>query len=208
MLKIVNLGHSCFMFQNDVSFLIDPYKNHSVPNLKMPSVSVNKVFVSHEHHDHNGVDLVNIVPTDKEIKYKTITVPHDHHNGSKRGLNLMHIFYVDGYKIIHTGDLGCLPSEEVLEEMKNTDILLAPINGYYTISAEELVKIMKLVNPKVTIPMHYYIKENGSGYPDGGQIDIFKRLVGTYKEIDDNYLEVNEELFKNRVVIFDKALQG
>ena len=207
MLKIVNLGHACFMFQSDVSFITDPYRNNSVPNLRMPKVSVNKVFISHNHYDHDGVSLVNIVPTDKEIKYKTITVAHDHHNGSKRGLNLMHIFYVDGYKIIHTGDLGCIPSEEVLEEMKNTDILLAPINGYYTISAEELVKIMKLVNPKVTIPMHYFIKENGSGYPDGGQIDIFKKLVGDYKEIDDNYIEVNDELFKNKVVIVDKALQ-
>ena len=207
MLKIVNLGHACFMLQSDVSFVVDPYRNRSVPNLKMPSISANKVFSSHDHYDHDAINLVSIIPTDKELKYKTITVPHDHHNGSHRGLNLMHIFYVDGYKIIHTGDLGCIPSEEVLEEMKNTDILLAPINGYYTISSEELVKIMKLVNPKVTIPMHYHIKANNSGYPDGGQIDIFKKLVGEYKEIDGYSVEVNDELFKNRVVIFDKALQ-
>ena len=207
MLKIVNLGHACFMFQSDVSFVVDPYRNRSVPHLKMPSISVNKVFSRHDHFDHNALNLVKIVPANSELKYETIVVPHDHHNGAHRGLNKMHIFYVDGLKIIHTGDLGCIPSDEVLEEMKDTDILLAPINGYYTISAEELVKIMNLVNPKVTIPMHYHIKANNSGYPDGGQIDVFKKLVGTYLEIDDNYIVVDDELFKNKVVIFNKALQ-
>lgn len=204
MLKIVNLGHASFLFEGDVSFVIDPYLDNSVPNLKMPRVSVNKVFTSHDHYDHCGVELVSLVPTDKQLKYKTITVPHDHHNGSKRGLNKMHIFFIDGYKIIHTGDLGCIPDEEVLKEMMDTDVLLAPINGYYTISAEELVTIMNLVKPKVTIPMHYYRKENNSGYPDGGQIDIFKKLVGSFKDVDDSII-VNDELLNNRVVIFNSA---
>ena len=205
MLKIVNLGHASFLFEGDVSFVIDPYLDNSVPNLKMPRVSVNKVFTSHDHYDHCGVELVTLVATDKQLKYKTITVPHDHHNGSKRGLNKMHIFFIDGYKIIHTGDLGCIPDEEVLKEMMDTDVLLAPINGYYTISAEELVTIMNLVKPKVTIPMHYYRKENNSGYPDGGQIDIFKKLVGSYKDVEDSII-VNDELLKNRVVIFNSAM--
>ena len=206
MLKIVNLGHASFLFEGDVSFVIDPYLDNSVPNLKMPRVSVNKVFTSHDHYDHCGVELVTLVPTDKKLKYKTIIVPHDHHNGSKRGLNKMHIFFIDGYKIIHTGDLGCIPDEEVLKEMMDTDVLLAPINGYYTISAEELVTIMNLVKPKVTIPMHFFRREENSGYPDGGQIDIFKRLVGSYKDVEDSII-VNDELLKNRVVIFNSAMQ-
>ena len=206
MLKIVNLGHASFLFEGDVSFVIDPYLDNSVPNLKMPRVSVNKVFTSHDHYDHCGVELVTLVPTNKELKYKTVVVPHDHHNGSKRGLNKMHIFFIDGYKIIHTGDLGCIPSEEVLKEMMDTDVLLAPINGYYTISAEELVTIMNLVKPKVTIPMHYYRRDDNSGYPDGGQIDIFKKLVGSFKDVDDSII-VNGELLNNRVVIFNSAMQ-
>ena len=63
-----------------------------------------------------------------------------------------------------------------------------------------------ILNPRITIPMHYYKKEDNSGYPDGGQIDIFKKLVGEYLEVEDR-ITVNDELFKNRVVIFNKAVQ-
>ncbi len=207
-MKITNLGHASFLFETDkVSFVLDPYRDNSVPGLKMPKVKANYVFCSHDHYDHNAKDKVEIIKPTIDLKYDTIIVPHDHHNGTHRGLNKMHIFYIDGLKIIHTGDLGCMPSEEVLEKMKNTDVLLAPINGFYTISAEELFKITNIVNPKVTIPMHYQIKENRSGYPDGGQIDKFKKLVKVYKEIDDYSLEVNDLLFNNKYIIFKKAYQ-
>ena len=207
-MKIVNLGHACYLLKSKtVAVVIDPYRNRSVPNLKLPRVEANYVFCSHDHYDHDAKNLISIVPTNEEMNVKTVVVPHDHHNGEHRGLNTMHFFDIDGYRILHTGDLGCIPSKEVLEQMKNVDILLAPINGYYTISAKELKEIMDIVNPKITIPIHFFKKENSSGYPDGGQIDEFKSLVGGYLEVNGYEIEVNENLFKNRVVIFKKELQ-
>ncbi len=207
-MKIVNLGHACYLLKSKtVAVVIDPYRNRSVPNLKLPRVEANYVFCSHDHYDHDAKNLVTVIPTNEEINVKTVVVPHDHHNGEHRGLNTMHFFDIDGYRILHTGDLGCIPSKEVLEQMKNVDILLAPINGYYTISAKELKGIMDIVNPKVTIPMHYFKKENNSGYPDGGQIDQFKSLMGGYLEVDGYEINVDDNLFKNRVVIFKKELQ-
>lgn len=207
-MKIVNFGHSCYLLKSKtVTVLIDPYRNESVPHLKLPRVEANFVFCSHDHYDHDAKNLITIVPTSEQLNVKTVVVPHDHHNGEHRGLNTMHFFDIDGYRILHTGDLGCIPSKEVLEQMKKVDILLAPINGFYTISAKELKEIMDLVNPRVTIPMHYFKKENNSGYPDGGQIDEFKSLVGDYLEVDGYEIDVDDNLFKNRVVIFKKELQ-
>ena len=207
-MKILNLGHACYLLQGKkYSVLIDPYRDGSVPNLKLPRIEANLVLCTHNHYDHNAKELVRVIPTDCDIKYKTITVPHDHHNGERRGLNNMYIFDIDGYRILHTGDLGCIPNKDVLKEMENVDIMLAPINGFYTISAKELKEIMDLANPKVVIPMHYYKKERNSGYPDGGQINIFKNLVGSYLDIDGYEIEVNNELLQNKVVIFNKELQ-
>ena len=207
-MKITNLGHASFLFEGEeVSFVTDPYRNNSVPRLKMPHVKANYVFCSHDHYDHDAKDLVSLIKTDKKLRFETIVVPHDHHNGAHRGLNKMHIFYVDGLKIIHTGDLGCVPGKEVLEKMKGADILLAPINGHYTISAQELFKIVNIVKPRVTIPMHFYNEKDGSGYPDGNQIIEFKKLIKEYKEIDSVSIEVNEDLFFNKFVIFTRAYQ-
>ena len=207
-MKIVNLGHACYMLKTDtISVVIDPYRDRSVPNLKLPRIEANYVLCSHDHYDHDAKNLIKIVPTSEKLNYKIIVVPHDHHRGAHRGLNKRHIFDIDGYRIIHTGDLGCVPPEDILEEMKNADVLLAPINGYYTISAKELKEIMDIVNPKVAIPMHYFKKDRNSGYPDGGQIDEFKSLVGDYLEVDGYEIDVDDNLFKNRVVIFKKELQ-
>ena len=207
-MKIINLGHASFLIKGEnISVVTDPYRNHSVPHLKMPHVEANYVTVSHDHYDHDAKKLVTILPTDVELKCEAIVVAHDHHDGAHRGLNNMYLFEIDGLRILHTGDLGCIPLRNVLDKMQNIDILLAPINGHFTISAKELKAIMDVVNPRVTIPMHYYKKDAKSGYPDGGQIDEFKSLVGNYLEIDGYELDVNDELFKNRVVIFDKELQ-
>ena len=207
-MKITNLGHASFLFESEeVSFVTDPYRNNSVPRLKMPHVKANFVFCSHDHYDHDAKDLVSLIKTDKKIRFETIVVPHDHNNGAHRGLNKMYIFYVDGLKIIHTGDLGCIPGADVLEKMKGTDIILAPINGYYTISAKELFEIVNIVKPRVTIPMHFYNEKDGSGYPDGNQIIEFKKLIKDYKEIDSVSIEANEDLFLNKFIIFNKAYQ-
>lgn len=206
MLKITNIGHACFLLETeDFSFVIDPYKPDSVPGLDMPRLTVDKALASHDHHDHNAIELVNLSGKDVHIDYEIVIVPHDHHNGEHRGLNKMHIFNIDGYRIIHTGDLGCIPNEEVLNKMKNCDILFAPINGYYTISAQELFKICSIIKPRLVIPMHYEIKEKGIGYPDGGQIDKFKSLIGDYKEVDEDYVIVDKKLFDKPALIFKKA---
>ena len=207
-MEIFNLGHACFLFKGEnVSFVVDPYQDGSVPNLRLPRVSANYVFKSHEHSDHNAINLVRIEPTNAELKYETIVAPHDHHNGEHRGLNKMHIFYVDGLKIIHTGDLGCIPTPEVLEKMKNADVILAPINGHFTISSLEFAEILKVVKPRLAIPMHYYKSYNNSGYPDGGQIDTFRKLVSDVLEVNDYRVKLDDETFKHRILIFNKEWQ-
>ena len=207
-MKIINLGHASFLIKGgNISVVTDPYRDNSVPHLRMPRVQANYVTISHAHYDHDAKDLVKIIPTDKELKCEAIVVAHDHHNGAHRGLNNMYLFEIDGLRILHTGDLGCIPLRDILEKMKNVDILLAPINGHFTISAKELKAIIDVIKPRVTIPMHFYKEYNKSGYPDGGQIDTFKSLVGNYFEIDGYEVEVNDEFFRNKVVIFNKELQ-
>lgn len=206
MLKITNIGHACFLFETqDYSFIIDPFRPNSVPGLNMPSIVVDKAFSSHNHYDHDGLDYVRYSGKEVKIDYQKILVPHDHHNGAHRGMNNMHVFNVGGYRIIHTGDLGCVPNDDALEQMKGTDILLAPINGHFTISSEELHRICVVIKPRLVIPMHYQIKEKGIGYPDPDEIGKFKKLFPDYKEVDTDTITVDESLFDKQALIFNKA---
>ena len=102
------------------------------------------------------------------------------------------------------GDIGDVNDVLKRSELKNIDVVLCPINGFYTISSEELVKIINIIKPRLTIPMHYYRKENDSGLPDDHQIDTFKRLV-EYQETNNSSVIVNDELFAKPVLIFNKS---
>ena len=55
--------------------------------------------------------------------------------------------------------------------------------------------------------MHYYIKENNSGYPDGNMIDEFKKLFPNYRYLDKEELNLDEYKDYKGVLIFKQAKQ-
>ena len=209
MSELIYLGHASFLIKSkEYQIVIDPYENGSVPNLKFPKVEpVDAVIASHSHADHSAYHLVKIKEDPKRVSAKMLRVPHDHENGAKRGLNLIHILDVDGYKVIHMGDIGCVIEAKALEPLKNADVLLAPINGFYTINPSELKQIVDIVNPRIVIPMHYHMEEYNSGYPDGNMIEEFKKLFPEHQYIDGEELDLDKYKDYKGALIFKKYKQ-
>ena len=202
-MKIINYGHACFMVIDDgVSVLFDPYKKDSVPGLNLPNkIRTNYLFMSHDHFDHNAKEKVEIVSPSKEIEVKRFIVSHDKCNGAQRGKNKITLIRFSDYSICHLGDVGNIEEIKKIDELKGVDIVLCPINGFFTISALEALELNEYMSWKLLIPMHYEKKEEGSGYPDGGQIDIFKKGIH-YQLIEAGEVEINEEHFKYDSLIF------
>ena len=209
MSKLVYLGHSAFLIKgNDFSLVTDPYKNNSVPNLRFPSIGeVDAVFCSHDHFDHNAKELVKIKNNPYPVKAVSVKVPHDHDSGAKRGLNDINMFDADGYKIVHLGDTGCVLDAKTLEPFKNCDVLLGPINGFFTIGPNELKRIAEIIKPRIIIPMHYYMEKYQSGYPDGYMIDAFLKLFQDFEYVENEELDLDKYKEYCGVLIFKKYLQ-
>lgn len=189
-MKIINYGHACFLVEyNGVKLLFDPYQDESVPGLKLNKIETNYCFISHDHHDHNALCFADIkeeiVPT-----YKVIEIPHDKADGKLRGMNKIHIVRMDDFVIAHFGDIGVLPSD--LEPFKDIDIILLPINGYYTIGALEALELFNKIQAKVLIPMHFYDKNLKTGYEDGNQIDILIESSNNINFIENDEIELNK----------------
>lgn len=209
MSELVYLGHASFLIKGkEYQIVIDPYENGSVPNLKFPKVEpVDAVIASHSHADHSAYHLVPIKDNPNRVSAKMLRVPHDHENGAKRGMNLIHIFDVDGYKVVHMGDIGCVLDARVLEPLKDADVLLAPINGFYTINPKELKAIVDMVKPRIVIPMHYQMVEYNSGYPDGNMIEEFKKLFPEYQYLESEELDLDKYKDYKGALIFKKYHQ-
>lgn len=164
-------GHSSFLIiSKGKKILTDPYDSSLGYPLKFPQVDI--ITVSHEHFDHN---FVQGVPGYKEVikgkgektyegfKFKGIEAFHDDAKGSKRGKITIFRIEVEGISIVHLSDLGTLLTNSQIENIGNVDILMIPVGGVFTIGPEEADKVVKELNPKIVLPMHYktnYLKLN------------------------------------------------
>lgn len=174
-MKLSWVGHSCFRMaaQDGTVVVTDPYDD-SV-GIDMVPLRADLVTMSHEHHDHNcgqmlvghpviarGVETVCVggVQTSAALSY------HDEVRGAKRGENALRIFSIDGLKVVHAGDLGCMPEKSVLEAIAGADVLMLPVGGFYTIDAAMAVRVIEAARPRCVIPMHF--RTARCGYPIAG----------------------------------------
>jgi L-ascorbate metabolism protein UlaG (beta-lactamase superfamily) len=62
---------------------------------------------------------------------------------------------MDGIRVLHLGDLGHMPDEDLVKRIGQVDLLLLPVGGTYTIDAKTARQVLDLFAPSVCIPMHY-----------------------------------------------------
>lgn len=204
-MKIINYGHACFkVIDGDVSIIFDPYRDDSVPGLKLPdNLEADYVFCSHDHYDHDAADKVKLTGRKPVINMKEIELNHDPEGGRLRGKNIARILYFDDYSICHLGDVGDVNELMECEALRDIDVVLCPINGFYTICALDALRLKRALGWKLLIPMHYQIKQRNIGYTDGGQINIFIKSIDKYIGIDKNEVEITDNLFRLNYLIFE-----
>jgi len=122
------------------------------------------VTVSHQHPGHAYVQGIGgeprqvTGPGEYEISGVLIigiATFHDAEGGGKRGRNTVYLIEVDEVSVCHLGDLGHVLTAEQVEEIDNVDVLLLPVGGVSTINAPMAAEIVRQLEPKVVIPMHY-----------------------------------------------------
>ena len=189
-MNIIWYGQSCFQISssqgknNHVSIIIDPFGGDI--GLKLPrKIEADIVLVSHDHFDHNNIKAVSGSPLIIEgpgeydargVFIQGISGYHDSSQGAEKGNVTIYIIEAEGVRICHLGDLGQKElSSDQLEKIGEVDILMIPVGGVYTIDADEAIKIMAQVEPKITIPMHYQIPKLKIKL---GGIDKFLKALG------------------------------
>jgi L-ascorbate metabolism protein UlaG (beta-lactamase superfamily) len=197
MIKITHIGHACFTVEvGDVRAVFDPY-DESI-GLPMPHIIADKLFISHEHYDHNNrtaVEIRQTTPTvDALFQDAEIKSWHDDAHGQKRGENIIRVVRVgsdtdnlpnaETCRICHLGDVGQVLTPEQVAEIKQAaggseegagiDVLMIPVGGNYTIDAVQAREVVRQLSPKIIIPMHYLVP---GLKVDIAPVDEFLRLM-------------------------------
>ena len=162
-MDITWLGHSCFRIRGSHATVItDPYSPGLGYSLGKPTAHI--VTVSHQHPGHSytqgigGEPRLVTKPGEYEISGVLIigiATFHDGERGRKRGRNTAYLMEVDEVSVCHLGDLGHVLTTEQVEELDNVDVLLIPVGGVSTINAPMAAEVVRQIEPKVVIPMHY-----------------------------------------------------
>ncbi len=206
-MKIRWNGHASFTVTSDnrTTIVTDPYEPGGFdgalaygPIPDEPDI----VVISHEHPDHNYVaglkgnpEVVKEPGSYKGIDFKVVPVKHDRSGGSERGDNNIFVFTVDGVTLCHLGDLGHTLSKDQIRAVGKADVIFIPIGGHFTIDPNEATNVIKQLDAKLVIPMHF--KTEKCNFPIS-QIDDF--IHG--KE------ELTEKLGKSEVEVTRDKLPG
>jgi L-ascorbate metabolism protein UlaG (beta-lactamase superfamily) len=100
---------------------------------------------------------------------------HDGASGAERGKNTVYLMEMDEVSILHCGGLGHMLNATAIEEIGNVDILLVPVGGKTTIGATTAAELVRRLEPKVVIPMHYPAANFDSDFEP---VDRFLQEVG------------------------------
>jgi L-ascorbate metabolism protein UlaG (beta-lactamase superfamily) len=163
------IGHASVKIKTSegVVIYIDPYYEGDY------SEKADIILVSHEHSDHNKVDLCqqnngclvlrakDTINT-KDMTYNTIEymgviiqpVPAANKNHSIKS-STGFVLTFDGITIYHSGDTSKLDQMAALKE-RNIDYAFFPIDGKYNMDAAEAMECAALVSAKHNTPMHYF----------------------------------------------------
>jgi L-ascorbate metabolism protein UlaG (beta-lactamase superfamily) len=209
------LGHSCFKVTlkgDGRVVLFDPYDDAT--GYSRLDVRADYVTISHDHHDHNNLSGVkgkySVVKTAGVNRFDGLTIEgietwHDHSKGKQRGANLVFLLKKGGMTVCHMGDIGCVPSDDVIKKLEGTDILMIPVGGRYTVDAKEALEICGRLSPNIIIPMHYKTSVcNVAVEP----VDFFLEAAGGEYDISrlgKNIFEIDKSTFKKRtrIVVMD-----
>ena len=127
-------------------------------------VKADIVTISHFHTGHSYIE--GIAGNPKQIKgpgeYEVggvfitgVATFHDAEKGKIRGENTIYTIEMDDITLCHLGDLGHPLTPALVEQIGVIDVLFLPVGGGATIDVASAVEILRQLNPKVVVPMHY-----------------------------------------------------
>jgi L-ascorbate metabolism protein UlaG (beta-lactamase superfamily) len=163
-LDVTWLGHGCFRLRGrGAAAVTDPYPPSI--GLKLQRLDADVVTVSHEHDNHNYTQAVRDAyeihgPGEYEVAgISVIGVPsyHDAEKGASHGRNTVYLIEIDDVRVCHLGDLGHTLDDSEAERISAPDVLLVPVGGHTTISAAQAAAVVRQLEPRFVVPMHYSI---------------------------------------------------
>ena len=171
-MKLTYFGHCAFRWETPggLTVMADPYRNQAGRywfSRLFPDVHCDLGLISHGHFDHDAADRlpeaasILRMPGDFAIGDLQIRGIRDLHSGASRLRDFPNVMFrleVDGVSYLHIGDNRADWTDEVARAVGEVDVLLVTVDdSIHLLTYEEVDGLVQRLQPKVVIPMHYFI---------------------------------------------------
>jgi len=216
-MKITYLGHAAFelTLQSGMKIVFDPYTSGAFGTLDHGPImgEFDAAVVSHSHEDHCCRDVLSrarkIINKSGKVTVGGVTIEslmtyHDETKGSQRGKNLISIVNAEGLRAAHLGDLGHTIAAKDFPMLMWVDVMMIPVGGHFTIDASAAAQIVKALEPRIVIPMHY--KTPKVDFPIM-PVENFTKLMDNVKSAGASEIVVTKETLPAtmKVVVLEAA---
>jgi L-ascorbate metabolism protein UlaG (beta-lactamase superfamily) len=184
-MDIVYLGNSCFKLKGkEATVVTDPYDKVSADIITLST-------------DSNAFKLVSGTP--RRPDPYLINAPGEYevngvgvfgwgnfkevHEGSNATKNTIYSIIIDGVRIVHTGAMKQVLSDNMAEDLGTVDVLLVGVNEGAEWGSKEAAQVVEKLSPSIVVPMHY----------EETSIIEFLKLMGAGELIPQDKLKVSKD---------------
>ncbi len=133
--------------------------------LRAPQGQADIVFLTHGNTEEvketlKGEPTVIDAPGEYSVKgIAALGFPafQDAKEGAEQGQNTVYVFESEDIHLAFLGALGHDLSPDLLDKLNGIDILLVPVGGAGALEPKLAAELVRKIEPKVVIPMHYKI---------------------------------------------------
>lgn len=167
-------GQTCFKIQakidgEDVVVVTDPFSSDI--GIKSPRLHADIVTISDV--DNKNIEIEGANGTTRTPEPFLITGSGEYEtkglfvsgvdagmkNGERDGNNVMYRYDIEGVRLVHLGMLkNTKLTDAQVEALGNIDVLMIPVGGGASLNAEQAVKVINILEPRLIIPMNFAVK--------------------------------------------------
>ncbi len=168
--RLTYVGHATFLIESPQLVRIATDYNDYVRPLLVPDI----VTMNHAHSTHFtdrpdlGIKLVlrgwreDGRPSGYDVSFKDVRIRSIATNirtwsgETERNGNSIFVFEIAGLCIAHLGHLHHTLTQQQLDEIGRMDVVMAPVDGNYTLDLDGMVEVLQSLRAQMIIPMHFF----------------------------------------------------
>ncbi|MFN3888827.1 MAG: MBL fold metallo-hydrolase [Beijerinckiaceae bacterium] len=168
-LSIRFVGHATFLIETPAGVRVaTDYNDYVRPQILPNVITMNRAHSTHYTNNPDpgikhvlrgwnpGGGAADHDVTIGDMRIRNVSTNIRGWDGTERGGNSIFVFEASQLCVAHLGHLHHELTIEHLRQLGRIDVALVPVDGSYTLTKEQMLEVVRSIQPMVVIPMHFF----------------------------------------------------